>query len=743
MFYAVKIVSRLPTPSRPTPVLVWLFLIVPFLSWPAAAANPEPAPAGGARHGLVKTRDGRKIEGSVKLSGQGFAVANGEETNSVPLTNVLEAAFERPAVATAAKTEGKGTGLLGYYYNNTNLAGAPIVRLDETVQFEWDGQTSPMPGLGGGDFGIRWLGRVEAPRTDTYTFYLGTDDGGRLSVGSLGPISMWHRQEYTETNLTFAMQAGAKYKIRIEYFQSIGIARAKLWWSTPLLPKSIVPREFLYAGSQTVQDRSEITSGQGLVGAYYQSPDLSGPSYSRIDNNINLDWQGAVPAGLMAARNQWLQVTKRSELAEDALRRFRNDNKLPTEETPADQARNLRREFDQRRGHARQELEAAARRFAKAQHERQELERTMARARQRNQTTEAQETALAQARIHEDAAAREVRQGQAAVQTLDQIATRQQALAQQAAMDRRALALISQQLQNASMAFDSNSVAPAISSTFFSVRWTGQILGDKTGPHTFTTQTDEGVRLWINDRLLLDAWDEPTNAQHEADFPLTEGERYDLRMETKNTDGTALARLFWSREGLSNSLVPQPFLFPSRPAGPLEVEDNGDFMLPAGTLLTSGVFIGAPVESADKTSVTFGGFHHYSIPLLKTARILVQPLSPQQAALLEPGRTGVLLANDDFVDGEFMSLKDGVLKISSVLFGLMKWDVATQVNAIVLREAPGVEIHYLVKNHEGNLLLAPDLTLSGDRVLIPQANGLSIPFNQLVQVKRVPPMKLD
>ena len=39
----------------------------------------------------------------------------------------------------------------------------------------------------------------------------------------------------------------------------------------------------------------------------------------------------------------------------------------------------------------------------------------------------------------------------------------------------------------------------------FSVRWTGT-LDLPAGEYEFTTSTDDGVRLWVNEQLIIDKW---------------------------------------------------------------------------------------------------------------------------------------------------------------------------------------------------------------------------------------------
>jgi alpha-D-xyloside xylohydrolase len=51
-----------------------------------------------------------------------------------------------------------------------------------------------------------------------------------------------------------------------------------------------------------------------------------------------------------------------------------------------------------------------------------------------------------------------------------------------------------------------NSPDPRLQRTDFSVRWEGSLLTQKAGNYTFTMQADDGMRLWIDGKLVIDDW---------------------------------------------------------------------------------------------------------------------------------------------------------------------------------------------------------------------------------------------
>lgn len=114
---------------------------------------------------------------------------------------------------------------------------------------------------------------------------------------------------------------------------------------------------------------------------------------------------------------------------------------------------------------------------------------------------------------------------------------------------------------------------PGLPGDDFSVRWTGQVEAAATGLHTFTTVTDDGVRLWIDDRLLIDRWIDQSPTEHHAEAHLVAGRRYNVRMEYYERGVGAVARLLWTPPGGTRAVIPQDHLYPllgEPPAPPAE-----------------------------------------------------------------------------------------------------------------------------------------------------------------------------
>ena len=144
-----------------------------------------------------------------------------------------------------------GTGIRGAYHKqqawgNWDFSFRPAFsRIDETIDFDW-GEGSPDPRLPSNDFLVRWEGYLVPYETDRITFTTLTDDGVRLWVNDSLLIDEWDGQQATAYRGSITLNGGVKYPIRMEYFEAIGGATARLYWSGSRFDQEIVPRSQLF-----------------------------------------------------------------------------------------------------------------------------------------------------------------------------------------------------------------------------------------------------------------------------------------------------------------------------------------------------------------------------------------------------------------------------------------------------------------------------------------------------------------
>lgn len=98
---------------------------------------------------------------------------------------------------------------------------------------------------------------------------------------------------------------------------------------------------------------------------------------------------------------------------------------------------------------------------------------------------------------------------------------------------------------------------------FFSIRWTGEIQAVLSEEYTFYTWSDDGIRLWVDEVLLIDQWVPQAATEHSAQFQMEGGKKYPIRIEYFENAGGAVAGLRWSSEHTVKDVVPKWQLFPT------------------------------------------------------------------------------------------------------------------------------------------------------------------------------------
>jgi len=88
--------------------------------------------------------------------------------------------------------------------------------------------------------------------------------------------------------------------------------------------------------------------------------------------------------------------------------------------------------------------------------------------------------------------------------------------------------------------------APLVPADNFSVRWTGELEVPFTQAWTFTTNCDDWVRLWVNNKLLFDRFGQQSGVEWTGTINLAEGQKYSIVMEFYENTGDARAILYWN-----------------------------------------------------------------------------------------------------------------------------------------------------------------------------------------------------
>lgn len=123
-------------------------------------------------------------------------------------------------------------GLRAEYFNDIELKNHVLTRMEGKPYLDGYLQ-SPAPGVNQEYFSVRWSGKLEAPSSGGYKFFVTADDGVRLWIGDKKIIDAWWDQEAASYEGSIWLERGKKYDIRIEYYNSILHCVLKLSWENP------------------------------------------------------------------------------------------------------------------------------------------------------------------------------------------------------------------------------------------------------------------------------------------------------------------------------------------------------------------------------------------------------------------------------------------------------------------------------------------------------------------------------
>ncbi|HIQ01279.1 MAG TPA: hypothetical protein EYH30_03985 [Anaerolineales bacterium] len=388
------------------------------------------------------------------------------------------------------------------YYDNQNLDSDPVlIRNDQAIDFDW-GAGSPDPAVPADGFSARWT-RVLGFTAGTYRFLASCDDGVRIHVDGQTVVDAWQKQELPNTRTGEIALAEGQHTIVVEYFEQGGEAAAHVWW-----------------------ERREPAFG--WHGLYYDNPNLvGGPALVRDDAEINFDWGVGPPVDWMPDDNfsvRWSRTVTFDPgyyvfkvQSDDGMRLWLDGGLVMNKWRPMEGElhyldgvylegpHELVVEYFEQTGHAR-------------------IHFWWDRSTPWGVLPHASDPTLDP--WHTEFFANPNLEGPPVLTRVD------------TALD---------------YDWGLGAPAPGLPADGFSVRWTQPLIFD-AGTYRFVTTTDDGVRLWVDDRLLINAW-RPMRSTRTATLWLEEGV-HQIRMEYFERRGAAMARLTWHR-------IVQP---PSHPA---------------------------------------------------------------------------------------------------------------------------------------------------------------------------------
>ncbi|MFN2109055.1 MAG: PA14 domain-containing protein [Anaerolineae bacterium] len=420
------------------------------------------------------------------------------------------------------KTSG-GADWHGDYYSNQSLSGSPVLtRYDAAIDFDW-GNGSPDSAVPADNFSVRWS-RTLGFEAGTYRFYASCDDGVRIYVDGQLVINAWQNQKLPNTNSGDITLGAGQHTVAVEYYEEGGVASSHVWWN-------------------------RLDTLTGWEGRYFDNRDLrGGPALIRGDSEINFDWGQGAPVSWMASDNFSVQWTRTINFApglyrfntrsDDGMRLWIDDTILHMDYwSPQDNVwryqdwhylsgvHTLRVEYFEAAGNARMQFwwdYAATVQAARAMAPSPNYGFAVAPG-TGTSVTGTPAASIPQASVHypgpwqgEYFDSRDLDETPVLVRTDETI----------------------------NFNWKLGSPSSEIPANSFAVRWTGTFAFE-AGRYRFTTTSDDGVRVYVNDRLVINSW-YPMRGTRYATVTLPEGNAT-IRVEYFERTGAAKAQLMWRK----------------------------------------------------------------------------------------------------------------------------------------------------------------------------------------------------
>ncbi len=470
-----------------------------------------------------------------------------------------------------------GSGVAATYFATAADTIPLVTRVDPTVNFSW-GARAPVSGIHGTTFHARWTGKVQVDCSGDYHFYTTTAGGSRLSVGGQQLIDALNSNPASEQHGTMRLEQGHLYDLLLEVNEPQGSATAKLLWSGPCTPKSVIDAEHLTPFyDELAHDTVRVGDQWRLAGESYtpgggpliptplnEFTFVAQPYHGNGEASARLAAHSGL-AGLMM-RDGWTTASPEVFLGMDAsgngvfwtkggLGTQRQVRRVDLGPDPAPWIK-LSRSGDQVAAEASPDGV--------------------------NWRVVATETCPCSPTPWFGAAVQGPLRflpgstpsaGLARFEGLTLQASAENACCRLtpglvgAYFDGAALAAPRLRQLDAGINFAWRVPPdPSLNPSAFSVRWTGSMVARSSEAHTFTLRTDGGVRFWLDGRLIVDAWTGGSLADRRGTVTLQAGQAYDVRIEFRKVGANGIIQWLEQTPTRSIRLVTSGNLTPLTPS---------------------------------------------------------------------------------------------------------------------------------------------------------------------------------
>lgn len=129
--------------------------------------------------------------------------------------------------------------------------------------------------------------------------------------------------------------------------------------------------------------------------------------------------------------------------------------------------------------------------------------------------------------------------------------------------------------------------------TQFSAKWTGSVQPLYSEKYTFTTYSDDGVRLYVNGALIIDNWTYHAASWNSNVVDLQAGQRYNIEIDYFQGGGAAILQLWWQSASQAKQIIPQSQLYTTS----ARLTGSSYYVSPSGSDANSGLSASQPWQT--------------------------------------------------------------------------------------------------------------------------------------------------
>ena len=191
---------------------------------------------------------------------------------------------------------------------------------------------------------------------------------------------------------------------------------------------------------------------------------------------------------------------------------------------------------------------------------------------------------------------------------------------------------------------------PQVPAGMYSVRWTGQVRANFSQTYTFYTVSNDGVRLWVNNQMLINNWSDHAATENAGSIALQAGQWYPITIEYYQSGGTAQISLSYASPSTPKQIIPSGELSSNPPQAPIAVSvsptvsTRGPSQTQQFTATVTGTSNTAVAWSLSPSIGTISTNGLYTAPASITTQQAVTVIARSQANSSASGTATVTLA---------------------------------------------------------------------------------------------------